>query len=99
MDISWLTKGTDDFIKFFLIVESCKLDKLYQTVFMRALTHEYWPQYQKKILYGPLITWTLYSVLCLIYFSEVLSEVSGSDENEFSSQDTLAVFLLLITIV
>ena len=42
MDIRWLLKGSDDFLKFVPILESCKLDKLYQTDFMRSLTHEYW---------------------------------------------------------
>ena len=72
MDIRWLMKGEKDFLNFVPTLESCKLDKLYQTDFMRSLTHEYWTEYQKKILYGPLLTWTLYSVSCLIYFSEVV---------------------------
>ena len=42
MDISWLLRGSDDFLKFVPILESCKLDKLYQTDFMRSLTNEYW---------------------------------------------------------
>ena len=42
MDIRWLLKGSDDFLKFVPILEFCKLDKLYQTDFMRSLTHEYW---------------------------------------------------------
>ena len=29
MDISWLLRGSDDFLKFVPILESCKLDKLY----------------------------------------------------------------------
>ena len=29
MDIRWLIKGSDDFLKFVPILESCKLDKLY----------------------------------------------------------------------
>ena len=29
MDIRWLLKGSDDFLKFVPILESCKLDKLY----------------------------------------------------------------------
>ena len=41
MDIRWLLKGNDDFLKFVPILESCKLDKLYQTDFMKSLTHEY----------------------------------------------------------
>ena len=42
MDISWLLRGSDNFLKFVPTLESCKLDKLYQTEFMRSLTHEYW---------------------------------------------------------
>ena len=29
MDIRWLLRGSDDFLKFVPILESCKLDKLY----------------------------------------------------------------------
>ena len=42
MDIGWLLRGRDNFLKFVPILESCKFDKLYQTDFMRSLTHEYW---------------------------------------------------------
>ena len=42
MDIRWLLKGGDGFLKFVPILENCKLDKLYQTEFMKSLTHEYW---------------------------------------------------------
>ena len=85
MNITWLLRGRDDFLKFVPILDSCKLDKLYQTDFMRSLTHEYWTQYQRQILYGPLISWALYSMLCLIYFAEVLIQDSGSEGNGFSS--------------
>ena len=42
MDIRWLLQGSDAFLEFVPVLESCKLDKLYQTDFMRSLTHEYW---------------------------------------------------------
>ena len=45
MDIRWLLRGSDDFLNFVPILKSCKLDKLYQTDFMRSLTHEYWTHY------------------------------------------------------
>lgn len=38
---------------------------------MKALTHEYWTVYQRKIIYKALLPWIFYSVLSLIYFAEV----------------------------
>ena len=87
MDIRWLLRDGDDFLKFVPILETCKLDKLYQTEFMRSLTNEFWTKYQRYIMYGPLFTWLLYSVACLLYFAEALiSDTSSSVEsNELSS--------------
>ena len=81
MEIRWLLENRDDFLKFLL---SSSLDRLAQTDFMRSLAHEYWPSHKRKILFGPLLSWTLYSVLCLFYFTEVLRQDSESDRNEFS---------------
>ena len=47
MDILWLYSGGNDFLKFVPILETCKLDKLYQTEFMRSLTNEFWTKYQR----------------------------------------------------
>ena len=86
MDIRWLFKGGNDFLKFVPILETCKLDKLYQTEFMRSLTNEFWTKNQRLILCGPLVTWLMYSVACLIYFAEVLSrDASPDEEKEFGS--------------
>ena len=86
MDIRWLIKDGKDFLEFVPILETCKLDKLYQTDFMRSLTNEFWTKYQGYILCGPLLAWLLYSIACLIYFAEVLSrDTSPDEENEFGS--------------
>ena len=86
MDLRWLFKGGDDFLKFVPILETCKLDKLYQTEFMRSLTNEFWTKYQRYILCGPLLTWFMYSAACLLYFAEVLSQdTSSAEENVFGS--------------
>ena len=84
MDILWLVRGGNDFLDFVPILETCKLDKLYQTEFMRSLTNEFWTKYQRYILFGPLIIWFMYSIACLIYFAEVLSrDTSPDEENGF----------------
>ena len=78
MEIQWLLRDSKNFLDFVPDLESSKLDKLFQTDFMRSLTHEYWTFYQRKIIYKALIPWILYSVLSLIYFAEVLDPNSKS---------------------
>ena len=74
MDIRWLLRDGKNFLDFVPILEACKLDKLYQTDFMRSLTHEYWTNYQKKILYRALLPWMVWSVMSMYYFATVLSK-------------------------
>ena len=64
---------------------------------MRSLTHEYWTFYQRKIIYKALIPWTLYSILSLIYFTEVLSP-NFSTREEFDSWDVLGLLVILLTL-
>ena len=73
------------------------LGKLYQTDFMRSLTHEYWTFYQRKIIYRALIPWIIYSILGLIYFTEVLSANSGTHK-EFDAWDVLGILVILLTL-
>ena len=85
MDIRWLLRGGKSFLDFVPILEACKLDKLYQTDFMRSLTHEYWTNYQTKILWRALLPWLAYSILSVIYFVQVL----GRDFNEVHGDELL----------
>ena len=60
------------FLDFAPILENYQLDRLYKTEFLRALTNEYWSQYQRQIVYTALIPWVIYSILSLGYFAKVL---------------------------
>ena len=80
MDIQWLLRGNKSFLDFVPDLESSKLDKLFQTDFMRSLTHEYWTSYQRKIIYKALIPWMFFSICSLCYFAEVLSKNSDTYE-------------------
>ena len=64
---------------------------------MRSLTHEYWTFYQRKIIYRALIPWILYSILSLIYFTEVLNPNSRSYK-EFDLWDVIGLLTILLTL-
>ena len=97
MDIQWLLRGNKSFLDFVPDLESSKLDKLFQTDFMRSLTHEYWTHYQRKIIYKALIPWILFSILSLSYFAEVLSQ-SSETYKLFDSWDALGLVVILLTL-
>ena len=80
MDIKWLIKRGQEFLDFLPILEKFKRDNLFQTEFMKSLTHEYWMDYLKKIILRTFIPWVAYSVLSLVYFTQTLSD-------DFSSVD------------
>ena len=80
MDIKWLIKGGKEFLDFLPILEKFERDNLFQTEFMKSLTHEYWMEYLKKIILRTFIPWVAYSVLSLVYFAQTLSD-------DFSSED------------
>ena len=67
---------------------------------MRSLTHTYWGKYQFKVIFAFQFPWLAYSILCLIYFAEVLHKDSASsEESEPSSNwDVAAVLILILTI-
>ena len=66
---------------------------------MKSLTHEYWGSYQVKVILSIQIPWILYSVLCIIYFSDVLSLESLSDDEGGSGLwDVIAVTILILTV-
>ena len=74
IDIRWLLRESKNFLDFVPILEACKLDKLYQTDFMKSLTHEFWTKYQQKILYRALLPWLCFSILSIFYFARVLNQ-------------------------
>ena len=74
MDIKWMIKGGQDFLDLVLILEKFERDNLFQTEFMKSLTHEYWMDCKKKIILRTLIPWVAYSALSLVYFAQTLSD-------------------------
>ena len=45
MDISWLISGKKGFLDFVPILEKFQRDNLFQTDFIKSLTHEYWTNF------------------------------------------------------
>ena len=74
MDIRWIIKGGQEFLDFLPILEKFERDNLFQTEFMKSLTHEYWMDYLKKIILRTFIPWVAYSVLSIVYFAQTLND-------------------------
>ena len=74
MDIRWLLRDKKGFLDFVPTLEKFERDNLFQTDFLKSLTHEYWMVYLKKIIVRTLIPWVFYSALCLLYFTHTLHQ-------------------------
>ena len=74
MDIRWLLRDKKGFLDFVPTLEKFERDNLFQTDFLKSLTHEYWMVYLKKIIVRTLIPWVFYSALCLLYFTHTLQQ-------------------------
>ena len=97
MDIRWLVNDKMNFFDLTPFLQIKELDKLFQADFMRALTHQYWGKYQFKVIFAFQCPWLAYSILCLIYFAEVLNQDNSASRHS-PSWDAAAVIILILAI-
>ena len=99
MDIRWLVKDKKAFFDLTPFLKQQDNEKLYQADFIKSLTFEYWGDYQVNVILWLQLPWIVYSILCLAYFSEVLS-MDGVVDTEGDSWpwDVVAVAILISTI-
>ena len=85
MDIRWILRGQKGFLDFVPVLENFERDNLFQTDFMKSLTHEYWMAYLKKIIARMLVPWIIYSALSLAYFAKTLDQsLKSADSRELA---------------
>ena len=98
MDIRWIIEGGKDFLDFVPILEKFERDNLFQTEFMKSLTHEYWMGYLRKIVLRTFIPWVAYSALSLFYFAKTLDDdFETVDGGEKLFWQVIGVIILILT--
>ena len=92
-----MLKRGQEFLDFLPILEKFESDNLFQTQFIKSLTHEYWIDYKKKIIFRILIPWVAYSVLSLVYFAQTLNDNFASvDGGEKVFWQNVGVIILIL---
>ena len=94
IEIQWLLRGFKNFLDFAPILESYEKENLFQTEFMRALTNEYWVNYQKQIILWTLLPWIAFSLSSLAYFAKYLDRYNDS----LTGKLFLGTFVILLSL-
>ena len=72
--LRWLLRGKKSFLDFVPILEQFRKDSLFQTDFIKSLTHEYWMQFLKRIILRTFVPWLCYSTISVVYFTYTLDK-------------------------
>ena len=73
MDLSWLFRNKKDFLDFVQVLNEFDRDRLFQTIYVQALTDEFWMKNLKKIMLRTFLPWVIYSILSVVYFAYSLN--------------------------
>lgn len=80
VEVGWFFNNRKNFIAFSKLLQNLP-NKVYTSQLLKGLLDKYWEETQKKILIEQLIPYSAYVILCIVHFSNVLSE-QGDLENK-----------------